>query len=57
MPFDIGSTRRPRHVAEPDQRQQLGALGGAAVEPARRWCRRSSSSAVAQPGKRKSSAR
>ena len=58
MPFDIASTRRVARVAEPDELEQLVALGRAAASSRdSRWCSSSSSSAEYQPGKRKSSAR
>ena len=44
-------------VEQADELQQLGSLGSPPVEPANRWWRTRSSSAVTQPGKRKSSAR
>jgi hypothetical protein len=49
MPFDIAPTgaRPPR---EPDELEQLAALGRAAVDSASRWCSASSSSAVCHSG-------
>ena len=57
MPFDIDSTRRAGHVGEADQLEQPPALAAPPSDPARPWWTRSSSSAVIQPGNRKSSAR
>ena len=58
----LHALRHRRHppvggVGQPDQREQLPALGRAAVGAREPLVQRSSSSAVNQPGKRKSSAR
>ena len=51
------STRRPPSSPSPTSASSSARSAAPPVEPDRRWCRCSSSSALAQPGKRKSSAR
>jgi hypothetical protein len=57
MPFDIVSTRRAAASRRSTSSSSSARSAAPPRDPARRWCRISSSSAVVQPGKRNSSAR
>ena len=57
MPLDIVSMRRSRAVGRPTSSSSSARSAGTAGRARQRWCSSSSSSAVAQPGKRNSSAR
>ena len=57
MPLDIASTRRADSSARPTRPSRSARSAAPPLDPARRWWSTRTSSALAQPGKRNSSAR